>query len=95
MTFQQYRTKANNRRALAPACAADRAAGYGTIAEIRKNGTTVLLVEQNACTALEIAARGDVLKTGARMVQGRPEKSMRSPEDACEDLAEATRIGMA
>ena len=37
---------------------------YETIAEINRQGTTILLVEQNANFALEISARGYVLETG-------------------------------
>jgi branched-chain amino acid transport system ATP-binding protein len=37
---------------------------YETIREINKQGTTILLVEQNANFALEVAARGYVLATG-------------------------------
>ncbi len=37
---------------------------YETIREINKQGVTILLVEQNANYALEIAARGYVLETG-------------------------------
>ncbi len=37
---------------------------FETIREINKQGTTILLVEQNANVALEIAARGYVLETG-------------------------------
>src|ERR671932_2775907 len=37
---------------------------YETIEEINKQGTTILLVEQNANFALEVAARGYVLETG-------------------------------
>ena len=35
------------------------------MAEINGQGTTILLVEQNANFALEVAARGYVLETGA------------------------------
>ena len=37
---------------------------FGIIREINANGTTVLLVEQNALQALEVANRGYVLQTG-------------------------------
>jgi branched-chain amino acid transport system ATP-binding protein len=46
---------------------------YRTIAEIRRNGTTVLLVEQNAHMALGVADRGYVLETGTLVAQGRPD----------------------
>jgi branched-chain amino acid transport system ATP-binding protein len=38
---------------------------FQVIEEINKQGTTILLVEQNANVALEIATRGYVLETGA------------------------------
>jgi branched-chain amino acid transport system ATP-binding protein len=37
---------------------------YETIAEINRQGTTILLVEQNANYALEVSSRGYVLETG-------------------------------
>jgi branched-chain amino acid transport system ATP-binding protein len=37
---------------------------YETIAEINRQGTTILLVEQNANYALDVSARGYVLETG-------------------------------
>ena len=37
---------------------------FATIEEINKNGTTILLVEQNAHMALQVANRGYVLQTG-------------------------------
>jgi branched-chain amino acid transport system ATP-binding protein len=37
---------------------------YETIAEINRQGTTILLVEQNANFALDVSARGYVLETG-------------------------------
>jgi branched-chain amino acid transport system ATP-binding protein len=47
---------------------------YGVIADIRRHGTTVLLVEQNAHMALSVADRGYVLETGRLVVQGKPEE---------------------
>jgi branched-chain amino acid transport system ATP-binding protein len=38
---------------------------YATIAEINQQGTTILLVEQNANFALEVSKRGYVLETGS------------------------------
>jgi branched-chain amino acid transport system ATP-binding protein len=38
---------------------------YETIAEINRQGTTILLVEQNANFALEVSKRGYVLETGS------------------------------
>lgn len=46
---------------------------YKVIAEIRRQGTTVLLVEQNAHMALSVADRGYVLETGRLVTEGKPE----------------------
>lgn len=43
---------------------------FKIIEEIRKSGTTVLLVEQNAKKALEIADRAYVLETGRIVLSG-------------------------
>ena len=46
--------------------------------KLRDNGTTILLVEQNALAALEICDRGYVLEAGRIILEG-------SPEDLLED----------
>jgi branched-chain amino acid transport system ATP-binding protein len=43
---------------------------FGVIAGLRRQGTTVLLVEQNARAALAVADRGYVMETGRIMVEG-------------------------
>jgi len=47
---------------------------FGIIAEIRRRGVTVLLVEQNARMGLSVADRGHVLETGAIVLSGTPEQ---------------------
>jgi branched-chain amino acid transport system ATP-binding protein len=42
---------------------------FDTVVEINKEGTTILLVEQNATMALQIANRGYVLQTGEIVLQ--------------------------
>jgi branched-chain amino acid transport system ATP-binding protein len=53
---------------------------FRIIAEIRKRGVTVLLVEQNAHVALSVADRGYVLETGRLLVQGSPEELWNDPQ---------------
>jgi branched-chain amino acid transport system ATP-binding protein len=43
---------------------------FETIVEINKQGTPILLVEQNALMALEVASRGYVLETGSVVLEG-------------------------
>jgi len=43
---------------------------FDTIGEINRQGTTVLLVEQNALMALKLASRGYVLETGRIVLAG-------------------------
>jgi branched-chain amino acid transport system ATP-binding protein len=53
---------------------------FRIIGEIRKRGTTVLLVEQNAHMALSVADRGYVLETGTLLVSGKPEDLWNDPQ---------------
>ena len=53
---------------------------YETIAEINKQGTTILLVEQNANFALEVSTRGYVLETGHVTVTDESDKLRENPE---------------
>jgi branched-chain amino acid transport system ATP-binding protein len=53
---------------------------YETIAEINKQGTTILLVEQNANFALEVSSRGYVLETGTVTVSDRSDALREDPE---------------
>ena len=43
---------------------------FQTIEEINRQGTTILLVEQNAAIALSVAHRGYVLETGSVVLRG-------------------------
>jgi branched-chain amino acid transport system ATP-binding protein len=43
---------------------------FSTIQAINKEGMTILLVEQNALMALQVAHRGYVLQTGQIVLQG-------------------------
>jgi branched-chain amino acid transport system ATP-binding protein len=42
---------------------------FDTVADINKKGTTILLVEQNALMAFQIAARGYVIQTGVIVLE--------------------------
>ena len=53
---------------------------FRIIAEIRRRGTTVLLVEQNAHMALSVADRGYVLETGTLLVSGAPGELWSNPD---------------
>jgi branched-chain amino acid transport system ATP-binding protein len=53
---------------------------YETIAEINKQGTTILLVEQNANYALEVSKRGYVLETGTVALTDESAKLRENPE---------------
>ena len=53
---------------------------YETIAEINKQGTTILLVEQNANFALGVSKRGYVLETGHVALDDNSEALRDNPE---------------
>ena len=53
---------------------------YETIAEINKQGTTILLVEQNANFALGVSHRGYVLETGKVVLTDESAKLRESPQ---------------
>jgi branched-chain amino acid transport system ATP-binding protein len=53
---------------------------YQTISEINQQGTTILLVEQNANFALEVSKRGYVLETGTVALGDRAEALRENPE---------------
>jgi branched-chain amino acid transport system ATP-binding protein len=52
---------------------------FRTILEINRDGTTVLLVEQNAAMALDVANRGYVIESGA-IVMHAPARELRESE---------------
>ena len=47
---------------------------FDTIQELHRSGTTILLVEQNARMALQVADRGYVLQTGEIVLSGTAEE---------------------
>ena len=53
---------------------------FDIIRDINAEGTTVLLVEQNALMALGIANRGYILQTGEIVLAGRRRRLIDNPE---------------
>ena len=53
---------------------------FSIIQEINRQGTTVLLIEQNAKMALGIADRGYVLETGKIVLEGSGQELLNSPD---------------
>jgi branched-chain amino acid transport system ATP-binding protein len=51
-----------------------------TIVEINEQGTSVLLIEQNANMALSIAHHGYVMETGKMVMDGKPEKLLKDED---------------
>jgi branched-chain amino acid transport system ATP-binding protein len=66
-----------------------------TIARIARDGTTVLLVEQNAHLALQIAARAYVLETGRVALSGEAKMLLASEEMRAAYLGSAVRVSEA
>ena len=61
---------------------------FETILDINEQGTTILLVEQNAHMALSIADRGYVLETGEVVLSGNAEELIDNDEVRCAYLGE-------
>ena len=53
---------------------------FEMIERIRKEGKTVLLIEQNASMALSVADRGYVLETGKVIMTGTGRELLENPE---------------
>lgn len=53
---------------------------FAALKEINDEGTTILLVEQNARMALQFAQRGYVLETGSLVLEGPSQKLLTNPE---------------
>jgi branched-chain amino acid transport system ATP-binding protein len=53
---------------------------FDALKEINEEGTTILLVEQNARMALKFAQRGYVLETGNTVVEGSSDELLANPE---------------
>jgi branched-chain amino acid transport system ATP-binding protein len=53
---------------------------FAALKEINEEGTTILLVEQNARMALQFAQRGYVLETGALVLEGPSKELLENPE---------------
>jgi branched-chain amino acid transport system ATP-binding protein len=53
---------------------------FQVIVDINKQGTTILLIEQNASKALQVANRGYVLETGRIVKEGSAKSLLESPD---------------
>jgi branched-chain amino acid transport system ATP-binding protein len=53
---------------------------YDILQDLKKGGTTILLVEQNARAALKVADRGYVLETGRIILDGSAAELQEDPE---------------
>jgi branched-chain amino acid transport system ATP-binding protein len=53
---------------------------FKALKEINAEGTTILLVEQNARLALQFAQRGYVIETGRLVLEGRSKELLENAE---------------
>jgi branched-chain amino acid transport system ATP-binding protein len=53
---------------------------FAALKEINQEGTTILLVEQNARMALQFAQRGYVLETGSLVLEGPSKELLENPQ---------------
>ncbi|MCG8566924.1 MAG: ABC transporter ATP-binding protein, partial [Desulfobacterales bacterium] len=53
---------------------------FDALKEINRQGTTILLVEQNARLALKFAQRGYVLENGALVLEGNADDLLENPD---------------
>jgi branched-chain amino acid transport system ATP-binding protein len=53
---------------------------FKALKEINAEGTTILLVEQNARLALQFAQRGYVIETGRLVLEGRSQELLENAE---------------
>jgi branched-chain amino acid transport system ATP-binding protein len=53
---------------------------FDTLKDINNEGTTILLVEQNARMALQFAQRGYVLESGNLVMEGPSQELLENPE---------------
>ena len=52
---------------------------FDSLKEINREGTTILIVEQNARLALQFASRGYVLENGRLVLEGGSEELLANP----------------
>ena len=53
---------------------------FNTVSKLRENGKTILIVEQNAKSVLEIADRGYVMETGSLIMEGEASELLENNE---------------
>ena len=53
---------------------------FDTLIEINKMGMTILLVEQNVMSSLEIASRGYIIETGENVISGTAQELLQSED---------------